>query len=39
MTLLLRCPRCDTLYEISTIDDDPRRLTVDAARDLFPGAA
>jgi hypothetical protein len=38
MTLLLGCPRCHALYEISTMEDDARRLTTDEARELFPGS-
>lgn len=36
-TLLLRCPRCDTLYENSPAGpDQTRRLTEEEARQLFP---
>lgn len=37
--LLLRCPTCDTLYEIFPEERTaPERLTVAMARKRFPGA-
>jgi hypothetical protein len=38
-TILLRCPRCDSLYEITPAGTGPeRRLTVAEAESLFPSA-
>ena len=37
--MLLRCPTCDTLYEIFPEERTaPERLTVATARSRFPGA-
>jgi hypothetical protein len=37
--ILLRCPRCEALYENAPQgDDQTRRLTEDEARTLFPNA-
>jgi hypothetical protein len=37
-TLLLCCPRCDSLYEMSPSDSEAVRLSVEEASELFPGA-
>ena len=38
-TILLSCPRCRALYENTTTGDDrTRRLTLEEAQELFPGA-
>jgi len=37
--ILLRCPRCGTLYENAPVgEDQTRRLSEAEARQLFPGA-
>ena len=37
-TILIRCPQCEALYEITPAGTGPeRRLTVEEAETLFPG--